>query len=291
MKAKKLIQTLALGIAALMPFWACAQLHPLEGWQPGDHLLIPIIQYRIADFYANKKLMGLNLYNIQGEVMTPNQGGDNLKFDYVPGLVAKAIIEAAQVNSKSGFAKSWFYSVEDYANRCAQSVPTTGKSLDDLNATKMYFTLYDLTDPETGAFKDIAKPETHANAKMAMERAIQGLKDVKEHYSIPASLSKECAGGWWHKEVYPNQMWCDGQYMGPALLAQMIHYGYTIDGAEEDWKTITRQFDITWHKLWDPKEQLLWHAFSADPKGEKARLWADPKTGRSQEYWGRACGW
>ena len=291
MKAKKLIQTLALGIAALVPSWACAQLRPLEGWQPGDHLLIPIIQYRIADFYANKKLMGLNLYNIQGEVMTPNQGGDNLKFDYVPGLVAKAIIEAAQVNSKSGFAKSWFYSVEDYANRCAQSVPTTGKSLDDLNATKMYFTLYDLTDPETGAFKDIAKPETHANAKMAMERAIQGLKDVKEHYSIPASLSKECAGGWWHKEVYPNQMWCDGQYMGPALLAQMIHYGYTIDGAEEDWKTITRQFDITWHKLWDPKEQLLWHAFSADPKGEKARLWADPKTGRSQEYWGRACGW
>ncbi len=291
MKAKKLIQTLAFGIAALMPSWACAQLHPFEGWQPGDHLLIPIIQYRIADFYANKKLMGLNLYNIQGEVMTPNQGGDNLKFDYVPGLVAKAIIEAAQVNSKSGFAKSWFYSVEDYANRCAQSVPTTGKSLDDLNATKMYFTLYDLTDPETGAFKDIAKPETHANAKMAMERAIQGLKDVKEHYSIPASLSKECAGGWWHKEVYPNQMWCDGQYMGPALLAQMIHYGYTIDGAEEDWKTITRQFDITWHKLWDPKEQLLWHAFSADPKGEKARLWADPKTGRSQEYWGRACGW
>ena len=144
MKAKKLIQTLALGIAALVPSWACAQLHPLEGWQPGDHLLIPIIQYRIADFYANKKLMGLNLYNIQGEVMTPNQGGDNLKFDYVPGLVAKAIIEAAQVNSKSGFAKSWFYSVEDYANRCAQSVPTTGKSLDDLNATKMYFTLYDL---------------------------------------------------------------------------------------------------------------------------------------------------
>ena len=70
MKAKKLIQTLAFGIAALMPSLACAQLHPLEGWQPGDHLLIPIIQYRIADFYANKKLMGLNLYNIQGESPT-----------------------------------------------------------------------------------------------------------------------------------------------------------------------------------------------------------------------------
>ena len=148
MKTKRLIQTLAIGFMALLPSWAYAQLQPLVGWEPGDHLLIPIIQYRIADFYANKKLMGLNLYNVQGEVMTPNQGGDNLKFDYVPGLVAKAIIEAADANSKSGFAKSWFYSVEDYANRCAQSVPTTGKSLDDLNATKMYFTLYDLTAPD-----------------------------------------------------------------------------------------------------------------------------------------------
>ena len=274
-----------------MPVMADAQTSPLPHWQPSDDLLAPIIYYRVNDFYANKKLMGLNEYNIKGELIAKSAGGENLKFDYVPGLVAKAIIEAADCFSDSGFARSWFYSVEDYANNCAQNVPTTGKSLDDLNATKMYFTLYDLTDPEKGAFRDIAKPETHANAKMAMERAIQGLKDVKQNYVITAQTSADCAGGWWHKGVYPNQMWCDGQYMGPALLAQLIHYGYTIDGAEEDWKTITRQFDITWNKLWDPKEQLLWHAFSADPKGEKARLWANPVTGRSQEYWGRACGW
>ncbi len=291
MKRNNFLKLVSIGALCLLPNLAGAQLKPLETWEPGDNLLIPIIQDRITDFYANKKQMGLNQYNVQGTLTQSNAGGENLKFDYVPGLVAKAIIEAAQVNSTNGFAKSWFYSIEDYANSCASSVPTIGKSLDDLNATKMYFALYDLTDPETGAFKDIAKPETHANAVMAMERAIQGLKDAKENYSISPKLSKECAGGWWHKATYPNQMWCDGQYMGPALLAQLIHYGYTIDGPEEDWKTITRQFDITWHKLWDPKEQLLWHAFSADPKGEKAKLWADPKTGRSQEYWGRACGW
>ena len=73
MKAKKLIQTLALGIAALMPSWACAQLRPLEGWQPGDHLLIPIIQYRIADFYANKKLMGLKQHPGRGDDTQPGR--------------------------------------------------------------------------------------------------------------------------------------------------------------------------------------------------------------------------
>lgn len=285
------IKTLALLCACSLSQISIAQQQPVTTWKPGDNLLAPIIQDRITDFYANKKLMGLNQYSIKGELTRANAGGANLKFDYVPGLVAKAIIEAADCFSDTGFAKTWFYSVEDYANRCIDEVPTTGKSLDDLNATKMYFALYDLTDPETGAFRDIANPATHSNAKLAMERALEGLKDVKQNYVITSQQSKECAGGWWHKGVYPNQMWCDGQYMGPALLAQLVHYGYTIDGAEEDWRTITRQFDITWHKLWDENEQLLWHAFSADPKGEKARLWADPVTGRSQEYWGRACGW
>lgn len=286
-----ILQRLTLGALCILPQLVCGQTKEVEGISTSDNVLVPIIQHRITDFYANKKLMGLNRYALDGNVTRPNDGGDNLKFDYVPGLVAKAVIEAADCFSDSGFAKTWFWSVEDYANRCIDEVPTVGKSLDDLNATKMYFALYDLTDPETGAFRQIAKPETHANAKLAMERAIQGLRDVKENFVITDKVSRECAGGWWHKGVYPNQMWCDGQYMGPALLAQLIKYGYTIDGAEEDWRTITRQFDITWHKLWDAKEQLLWHAFSADPKGEKARLWADPKTGRSAEYWGRACGW
>lgn len=281
----------AIGALCLLPHFATAQTTPVSNIKPSDNFLVPIIQDRITDFYANKKLMGLNQYTLDGQLAKANAGGANLKFDYVPGLVAKAIIEAADCFSDSGFAKSWFYSVEDYANRCIDEVPTTGKSLDDLNATKMYFALYDLTDPEKGAFRKIANPATHDNARLAMERALEGLKDVKANYIITPQQSKDCAGGWWHKGVYPYQMWCDGQYMGPALLAQLVHYGYTIDGEEEDWRTITRQFDITWHKLWDVKEQLLWHAFSADPKGEKACLWADPKTGRSKEYWGRACGW
>ena len=121
MKTKRLLQWLLTAIVSISPALTCAQLLTYDSWEPGDHLLIPIIQYRLADFYANKKLMGLNLYNVQGALVTPNQGGDNLKFDYVPGLVAKVVIEAAQVNANSGFAKSWFYSVEDYANRCASA--------------------------------------------------------------------------------------------------------------------------------------------------------------------------
>lgn len=249
-----------------------------------------LIDARINDFYANKKQMGLNVYDASGNLLKQNAGGSNLKFDYVPGLVAKAIIEAAEYYAGEEFAKPWFYSVQDYANRFLGSVPTVGGSLDDLNATKMYATLYDLT-LEGCFYAAIADSETHDNASQAMAKATQGLKDSKKNYSIKSSVSEEAAGGWYHKKSYPNQMWLDGQYMGPALLAQLIEHGHTIEGVEEDWRTITLQMDITWRYLWDADKKLLWHAFSADPTGSYAQTWADPVTWHSQEYWGRACGW
>ena len=287
---KQPFQTASLTILCLLPYAAEAQGTDTNG-QADMPQSVKLINDNLTRFYANKKQMGLNLYAPDGTLMRENEGGDKLKFDYVPGLVAKALIEAASFYSQEDYGRAWFYSVQDYANRYFNGVPTEGKSLDDLNATKMYFELYDLTDPEKGAFRDFADPQTHANAEKAMQSALQGLRDAKEHYVITPDINAESAGGWWHKASYPYQMWCDGQYMGPALLAQLVHYGYTIDGAEEDWRTITRQFDITWSKLWDPEKKLLRHAFSATPLGEKSRLWADPATGLSQEYWGRACGW
>lgn len=287
---KTIHQAIAITALALLPSYGFAQLKNVD-FNGAEPTSVKLIDDNITGFYANKKLMGLNQYNPQGQLLKENEGGKNLKFDYVPGLVAKAIIEAASFYSDKDFARSWFYSVQDYANRCIDEVPVIGKSLDDLNAAKMYFELYNLTDPETGAFRDIADPKTHANAEQAMKNAALGLKDAMQNYAITADVNATYAGGWWHKVSYPQQMWCDGQYMGPALLAQLISYGYTIDGVEEDWKTITRQFDITWSKLWNPEKKLLRHAFSAAPQDEKSRLWADPETGLSQEYWGRACGW
>ncbi|MBE6331598.1 MAG: hypothetical protein E7070_04765 [Bacteroidales bacterium] len=247
-----------------------------------------LIDSRINDFYANTKKMGFTTFDADGNKLKSNAGGSNLKFDYVPGLVAKALIEGAEYYQDSTFARSWFYTVEDYANNFVGSVPTTGGSLDNLNASKMYCTLYELTG-EGGAFASIADASTHSNAEKAMQNAAKGLADANKTYVIPSSKSKDAAGGWWHKSSYPYQMWCDGQYMGPALLAQLQQYGHHI--GDDDWRIITRQFDITWHYLWDDDSKLLWHAFSADPTGDAASCWANPETCRSAEYWGRAAGW
>lgn len=248
-----------------------------------------VINSCINDFYTNTKLVGFNVYDAEGNLIRENAGGSNLKFDYVSGLVAKALIEAADYYQDEPEARSWFFSVQDYANRCFNSVPVTGGSLDDLNSTKMYTTLYDLTSPGA-VFESIADTVTNANAMQAMEKAILGLADANRNFVITPEVNQALAGGWFHKKSYPNQMWCDGQYMGPALLAQLKPYGLSITD-ENDYEIITRQFDITWHKLWDEDKQLLYHAFSADPTGDKAKCWADPETGLSAEYWGRACGW
>ena len=250
-----------------------------------------LIESRLQDFYTNKTQVGLNVFDANGNLVKQNAGGPSrLKFDYVVGLVTKAVIEAADYYQDSLFARPWFYSVQDYANTFASQVPVTGGSLDDLNASKMYSSLYDLT-AEGAAFAQVADASTHQNSLVAMQRAVQGLADANRTYVIKPEVNQTAAGGWWHKKGYVDQMWLDGQYMGPALLAQLQQYGLHIADEGNDWALITRQFDITWHYLWDTDKQLLWHAFSADPTNSASSCWADPETGRSAEYWGRACGW
>ncbi|MBO7051433.1 MAG: InlB B-repeat-containing protein, partial [Prevotella sp.] len=108
-------------------------------------------------------------------------------------------------------------------------------------------------------------------------------------------------GAWWHKSTYKDEMWCDGLYMGPALLAQLINeypsYSQinTNDG-EDDWDLITRLFTISWNQLYKTNNKgLLYHAFAATSNTGYSAKWADfdPDNGvyHSAAHWGRACGW
>ena len=249
-----------------------------------------VIDARLNDFYANKNQMGFQTYTEDGAVVSAPKGGSKVKFDYVPGLVAKALIEAVDYYQTQSWARPWFYSVEWYGNTFLNGVPSVGGSLDDLNATKMYFGLYDLTS-EGKAFEN---ETTASNALFAMETAIKGLADHNNRYSIAASTLEGAAGGWFHKKSYVNQMWLDGQYMGPALLAQLNNYGYGIDGTN-DAELIVRQFDICWNYLWNDEEKLLYHAMTATPGDSYSRDWQGVSAAEgiyhSAEYWGRACGW
>lgn len=248
-----------------------------------------VIDSRIYDFKANTSAAAFAKYD--GDKKISDRSGKASGLDYVPGLVAKAVVEAAEYYKNEAFAKEWYNSVADYANGCYGSVETGGGSLDNLNAVKMYFGVNELSK-SGGLFEDNT---TYKQTLTAMERAVKGLKSHNDKYAISESTLKDAAGGWWHKSGYVNQMWCDGQYMGPALLAQLNNYGYSISNGG-DWDMIVKQFSISWKYLWNEDTRLLYHCFTADPKDNASKDWEgiskeEPKVYHSAEYWGRAEGW
>lgn len=109
-------------------------------------------------------------------------------------------------------------------------------------------------------------------------------------------VQKTMFGGWFHKPtVYTDQMWCDGQYMGPALLAQIIkHTGKTNNISDNDWDIIAKQFSITWAQLYDKTTGLLYHGFTANPGDDASKSWAGISKNNvyhSASFWGRANAW
>ena len=270
-----------------------------------------VINSRMSDFKGNTSDMSFAKYSDAG---AKSASGKSTQLDYVPGLVAKAILEAIDYykDNTDVNVKPWFYAVQDYANNTIKSDGVNGKSFDDLNAVKLYFKLQEVA--KSGAIPDaadtnISNAKSITTAETRLSEALAGIKIANSKYAISADLLPAAAGGWWHKSGYTNQMWCDGQYMGPALLAQMLNEydNYESDGCiagskEADWDLVTKQFTISWNYLWNPEVKLLYHAFTADPEctenttaSENASKWAGfPNSDglyHSAEYWGRAEGW
>jgi len=90
-------------------------------------------------------------------------------------------------------------------------------------------------------------------------------------------------GGFWHKKVYPFQMWLDGLYMGQPFYAEYAMLFHE-DTAFND---IARQFILMERHARDSKTGLLYHGWDES----KQQKWADKKTGLSPNVWGRALGW
>ncbi len=91
------------------------------------------------------------------------------------------------------------------------------------------------------------------------------------------------SNGFWHKQIYPWQMWLDGIYMGEPFYAE---YSCTFNDCK-DFDDIIHQFKLIYEKTLDAKTGLLRHAWDES----KSQKWCEPETGQSQFVWGRAMGW
>ena len=260
------------------------------------------INSRLYDFKANTKAFGFAKFDSKGGKSSDRNNKEIDKLDYVPGLVAKATIEAADYYQGFDWSKPWFLSVKEYGDTYCQKVPETGGSLDDLNAVKLYIGLYNNTN---------AIATDKANYKTAISSAQTGLINHNKSYSIPSGTlaGDAVVGGWFHKTAYNNQMWLDGAYMGSALLAQIVNFngtGSSVFGSTaKDWDMVFKQLNIVWNMCWNSTDKLMYHAFEANAgtgtgtneSKSHADTWAGlngttkPYTFHSAAYWGRANAW
>lgn len=132
-------------------------------------------------------------------------------------------------------------------------------NLDNINAGKVLFFLYDCTKEE--------------KYKKAIETI---MNQVREH-----PRTKE--GNFWHKMIYPNQVWLDGLYM-----AQPFYMEYeTRFHNQEYYSDIIKQFKNVRKLLFNEEKQLYYHAYDES----RTRKWADKVTGCSPNFWLRSMGW
>ena len=132
-------------------------------------------------------------------------------------------------------------------------------NLDNVNEGKLLLTLYRITEKE--------------KYKKAADHLREQLKGQPRTHE----------GGFWHKKIYPYQMWLDGLYMGEPFYAEYAMLFHDTAAFDD----IAKQFIWMEAHSRDPKTGLLYHGWDES----KQQRWANPQTGLSPQFWGRAIGW
>ncbi|GGH19028.1 glycoside hydrolase family 88/105 protein [Paenibacillus segetis] len=140
----------------------------------------------------------------------------------------------------------WGYKVDEY-------------NIDHLNNGKLLLSLYKETKQEK------------------YRRAVALLREqLKSH-------PRTSEGAFWHKKIYPYQIWLDGLYMGAPFY---LEYLLTFE-AGQGLDDVTRQFILSNQHTRDSETGLLYHAWDE----QHIQPWCDPQTGLSANFWGRSMGW
>ncbi len=186
---------------------------------------------------------------------------DKIKWNYTHGLELQSII---QVSEKTGDEKYFNYA-ENYADTMVNedgSIKTyrlDRYNIDHINPGKMLFPVYKRT----------------GNPKYL--KALQLLRSQMETHPRISN------GGYWHKQIYPHQVWLDGLYMAGPFLAE---YGKTFDEPAL-FDEVALQLTTAWEDLIDEETGLLYHGWDES----REQRWADPVTGKSPHFWSRSIGW
>ena len=181
-------------------------------------------------------------------------------WNYIDGCMMTALLSMAQITGQ----RQYFNFVEGFIDAYILGDGTIRTynpekfNLDDINEGRVLLPLYRATGKE--------------KYRLAAEK-------LKHHLDTqPRTLE----GNFWHKAIYPNQVWLDGIYM-----AQVFYALYQKEFGGGDYSDILRQIETVREKMFSPEKKLYYHGYDASRKA----FWADPVTGCSQNFWLRSIGW
>lgn len=184
-----------------------------------------------------------------------------LKWDYCHGLELQSMLD---VYDRYGDSKFYEYALA-YADTMVNADGTIKKykledySLDRVNSGKFLFRIYDQT-----------KNEKYKKALDLMRNQLD-------------THPRNADGGFWHKKIYPHQVWLDGIYMGAPFYAEYAHRNSQVNAYQD----IINQFLMAARHTYDSQTDLFRHACDVSRK----ERWSDKQTGQSLHSWGRAMGW
>ncbi len=183
------------------------------------------------------------------------------KWCYEHGLVLKALEKVWQATGEERYFDFIRTSTDKFVepNGVINTYKPAEYNIDHINFGKVLFALFEKTGD--------------ARYRKAMDTLMQQL----------AAHPRTNEGGFWHKNIYPHQMWLDGIYMASPFYAEFTKKF----GRIEDFDDIANQIILADRHMRDKGTGLLYHGWDES----RSQKWSNPDTGYSPNFWGRAMGW
>jgi len=206
---------------------------------------------RIADSFLN----------LHPDTVAYKTEAKSYKWNYEQGLILDAFYQLWKETKNSKYfdyiKKNFDYYIED--NGSIKTYKMSDFNIDNISPGRVLLHLYYET-----------REEKYKKAADTLRKQLE---------LQPRTVS----GGFWHKKIYPYQMWLDGLYMAEPFYTR---YAEMFDETKI-FDDVAKQFLLIEKSLKDEKSGLYYHGWDESKK----QKWADPVTGRSTSYWGRAMGW
>ena len=189
------------------------------------------------------------------------------KWNYTTGLELKAFLDAAgryEMPEVVQYVRDWADTMATEKGE-VYNYKKSNYNVDHICPARIYFDLHDMYGDQDKRYRRVTRM-------------------IREQID---SQPRTKSGEFWHKQVYPHQVWLDGFYMALPFYAEYTRRYAPKEQRDSLYADIVHQFTAGAENTFDPATGLYRHAWDES----RSMFWCDPQTGLSQHAWGRATGW